>query len=241
MASVADVELESKVKTSSPIFQKHQHQSIQKHDATMAPKKPKKEKWEKSRSKALLRSGFLLHEYNAETNPKYVYNSDPEHKKWKYSNWVKNFDTLMRAIDRDRTRMQNDVIAYGHDLALVKEERANNQNLPWHLSDAFRLLKQDVKDGLHEAMKPAELYATRQEYSDFPLDVFRKHIYQEVDSIPKREIRFQRKKKHLVYPELFANQLLLAEHAEDSGEDGTDAPEDSSSGDESSVDSSNSI
>jgi len=40
----------------------------------------------------------------------------------------------------------------------------------------------------------------------FELEKFGKHIYQEIDSRPKREMRFQKKKKAWLYPELKQNQ-----------------------------------
>ena len=43
-------------------------------------------------------------------------------------------------------------------------------------------LKQDVKNGLHEEMKPMQLHQTREEYQKFSVKVFRKHIYQETQN-----------------------------------------------------------
>lgn len=50
----------------------------------------------------------------------------------------------------------------------------------WHGSDAERLLKADVTLKTHEMMAPQQLYRTRIEYQVYPLEVFRKHIHQEV-------------------------------------------------------------
>jgi hypothetical protein len=48
----------------------------------------------------------------------------------------------------------------------------------WHGSRAEELLEEDLAEGLYPDMKPSELYATRAEYQEFTLDVFRGHIHQ---------------------------------------------------------------
>jgi hypothetical protein len=50
----------------------------------------------------------------------------------------------------------------------------------WYGSDAERLLKADVSAKIHETMAPQQLHRTRTEYQIYPLEVFRKHIHQEV-------------------------------------------------------------
>jgi hypothetical protein len=92
--------------------------------------------------------------------------------------------------------MQVDCAAYGHDLAILKASAtADRTNLPWHKSEAKKLLKQDIDDGKNRDMKPSELRGTRKEYEEFTLEVFRKHIHQDVDGRSKRAYRFAKKKK----------------------------------------------
>jgi hypothetical protein len=43
-----------------------------------------------------------------------------------------------------------------------------------------RLLKCIIDNGKHETLMPQALHNTQKEYKDYPLTVFRKHIYQEV-------------------------------------------------------------
>ena len=53
-----------------------------------------------------------------------------------------------------------------------------------------------MKANLHTQMDPAELYLKREVYHDnFDLGVFRKHFYQAMDAKPKRQYRFEKKKK----------------------------------------------
>lgn len=171
-----------------------------------------KEAWGLSKSKAILRTGLLNGTIKPHMKPKEVFNMNPqEHGKWNYNNWANNLRNLRNSIKRDRGRMQKDVLAYGHDLAIVNEYRKSlsNPKPRWRGSSAERLLKQDIDEGKHLSMKPRFLHQTRSEYRIFDLMVFRKHIYQEVDSRPKREMRFQRKKKNWKYPELHKDHPRL--------------------------------
>lgn len=165
------------------------------------------EAWEKSESKRLLRTELLSGAITDDMPPRAVFDMHPEvHGKWNYSNWTGNLRSLRNAIKRDRNRMQRDAIAYGHDLAIVKEKRPADAPTPWHRSPARALLKKDVDDGVHLTMTPKEMRDnTRDEYKAYDLSVFRKHIYQEVDSRPKRAIRFEKKKQAWKYPELHKN------------------------------------
>jgi hypothetical protein len=168
------------------------------------------EAWEKSESKALLRSGLLSGEITPAMKPLEIHRLHPEaHGKWRYPNWSNNLRNLRVAVERDTSRMQRDAISYGHDLAMVKSSREAGAKPVWHRSSAPALLKKDVDDGKHKQLKPAALYASRPEYQVFDLSVFRKHIYQEADSRPKREYRFEKKKKGWKYPELHKDHPRL--------------------------------
>ena len=62
------------------------------------------------------------------------------------------------------------------------------------MSEAKKLLKQDIDDGKHLQFKPSDFHATREEYKTFSLKVFQNHIYQEVDSRSKRATHFAKMK-----------------------------------------------
>jgi hypothetical protein len=87
-----------------------------------------------------------------------------------------------------------------HDRAIVDSQALDNdrQLFPevlgndagrgypkWGPSQAKQLLKADVGAGLHKTMTPMELHLSRPEYQEFPLKVFRNHIYQEIKSRKK--------------------------------------------------------
>lgn len=168
----------------------------------------KKNAWKNSVSKGMLRVGMLQGQITEDTDLKQLYNH-PEHQKWPYASWKKNLKTLLAAVERDRGRMQRDVLSYGNDISKVQAMRDQAALEAWHRSKAYRLLKEDVDAGLHEEKDPKDLWVTRDEYLAFDLDCFRKHIYQEVDSRSKRTIRFERKKKAWLYPELHKDHPRL--------------------------------
>ena len=145
------------------------------------------ERWENSRSKSILRTGLLSGEIRDDMYPRHVFAMDDEHKKWNYDNWASNFRTLKNAVRRDQSRMVRDTRAYGKDLEVIKGLRQADP-VPWHLGPCPELLKKDVDDG--------------------------KHIYQEIDSRPKRALRFEKKKKTWKYPEHHKNHPRLRQNNE---------------------------
>ena len=169
-----------------------------------------KEKFENSVSKALLRIDILQGRVTDATSPKAAYDLHPEeHHKWKYQAWCGAMKRLLAAVDRDQDRMQWDVLSYGHDIAIIQAQRSEPADAAWHRSPAYRLLKQDIDDRKNEQLAPKELWMSRPEYQAFDLQCFRKHIYQEVDSRPKRAILFEKKKKGWLYPELHKDHPRL--------------------------------
>ena len=165
----------------------------------------RQDSWELSESKAILRAGLLDGSITAEMKPSAVFNQNlAEHSKWPYKKWSRNFYNLRNAFKADQQRMQEECLSYGHDLAIVNAyQAAHPTGKPrWRGSEAARKLKEDVDQDFHVGIKPYELYQTRDEYQMFSLEIFRNHLYQEIDSRPKRESRFEKKKKGWKYPEL---------------------------------------
>ena len=108
---------------------------------------------------------------------------------------------LRHAVAKDYDRMAEDAESYGHDVELKKILRETDpipcrqQTYPnWHTHEARHSLRQDIAEGKHKAMKPKELHETRTEYQQFPLDVFRHHIYQEAEREERQKARFDKKK-----------------------------------------------
>ena len=72
-----------------------------------------------------------------------------------------------------------------------------------HEHDASQLLKQDIKDCLHEGMSPNEFRQTRAQYMEIGLEIFRMHIYQK-----------QRKQREMPMKITKCNKLAKAKHKE---------------------------
>ena len=178
-----------------------------------------KESWAASKSEAILRAGILKGTITPEMKPKQVFDMAPdEHGKWKYGSWASNLRNLRDAIDRDRGRMESDILSYGHDLAILKEYRKEHPLLKpkWRGSAAAEFLKDDIDDYLAKksadpTVKPINLYKSRPEYQVFELIVFRKQLYQRMHAESKREYRFEKKKKAWKYPELHEDHPRLQE------------------------------
>ena len=173
------------------------------------------EGWAKSKAKKLLREGLLAGTITPEMKPKEIFDLAPlVHGKWSYKSWSSNLYRLREGIERDRDRMAKDCLAYGHDLAIVKANRTPGE-VPWHRSGCPAKLKEDIAKGEHLEMSPKELWETDEDYKTYTLAVFRVHYFQEIDSIPKREIRFEKKKKRWKYPEYHKDHPRLQKEDED--------------------------
>ena len=94
--------------------------------------------------------------------------------------FVCNLKNLKVAVKKEKDALDRDHRAYEHDMTLYprKTESVRGYKM-WEGSTAQKLLRQDVKNKVHKNHSPKELHRTRPEYLEFPLDVFRKHIYQE--------------------------------------------------------------
>jgi hypothetical protein len=162
----------------------------------------KEVKWFSSKAKSMLRDDILAGNVHDKMCPNRVYQSRAEFQKFPFDRFKPNLKSLLDKIKLERKRMGEDVKAYGHDMALLvknlKEDQADNPTavvtMPWHMSEAKKLLQQDIADGRHTAMKPKELYNSREEYKVYALKTFRDHIYQVQNDERKHIMRSAKKK-----------------------------------------------
>jgi hypothetical protein len=163
-------------------------------DATIAAD----EKWIHSAAKKALRTDIILGKVNANSNPKDVYEMRQSYKGFPFGNFKTNLQSLLQAIAKDIARMQHDCEAYGHDLAVVRdirsEEEPGSRPLSWHLSEARVFLKEDMAAGKHKHLKPKDLWLSRPEYQVFDLEPFRKAIHAAEDKKAKLLFRMEKKK-----------------------------------------------
>ena len=178
-------------------------------EAKRKAKERKKAKgaWQNSKSKSILRCSILDESIPFSMDPETVYAMNSAHAKWEFKNWANNLTNLRSAIAGDKKRNADDTLMYASDLLVINEKR-KDLPIPWHKTSCPNLLKEDVNAGLYQ-MKPSELWALRAEYQAFDLKVFRKHIHQEIDSRPKRTIRFEKKKGRWKYPEVHEDHTRL--------------------------------
>lgn len=109
-----------------------------------------------------------------------VWRLDPVYERVPIDNFRPNLAALRERFRKFRIANELDEEALRNDRRLhpIKLEGR------WPGSEAERLLKKDIDDGIHETMTPKELYnlPDREGYKEFPYDKFRKHIHQEVRS-----------------------------------------------------------
>jgi hypothetical protein len=189
-------------------------------------KKKRSPPWEHCAAKDLLRRDILDGLAADKMTGREVYNMHPEeYGIFPFPNFSANLSKLRAAIKVDAERMKRDCEFYGHDRGLLVTLRPDPLGSPplWHLSEARTLLIQDVTDGKHLGVKPADLRLTRPEYQLFSGKVFRKHIYQEIDSRLKKAWRYKKKKtkqaKNRAKAERGAAKIAAAEAEEASEED----------------------
>ena len=134
--------------------------------------------WQKSEAKKLLTKDILDGKVTAGMKPKDVYSMHEEYKPYKYENFKNNLLGLHKSMQKLQGFADADSVALAHDLQVRPRATNNPRGYPrWDRSEAERLLKDENE---HQTMKPKELHQKRKEYQEFPLDVFRDHIYEEV-------------------------------------------------------------
>ena len=120
------------------------------------------------------------------------------YKGYKFNNFKANLDALRKRVTKDKNRADEDLAAFLHDMEIRSQPAAAMEagRYPrWQDSDAEQLLKIDIDTGIGTSLKPEELWKSRAEYQSFPLDVFRKHIYQEARAEAEKSYWLHKKKQ----------------------------------------------
>jgi hypothetical protein len=105
-------------------------------------------------------------------------------------NWPSRLKRLRDKASTRNNRAAVDDACLAHDRLIFPEPVLDliHGCKVWQGSKAQELLRQDIKDGKHPAMKPKDLYETREEYYlDYTLDFFREKIYQEKKAFKHKE------------------------------------------------------
>ena len=130
-------------------------------------------------AKELLKEDFCAGMLPCTLGPSDVWDLRDEYRAVRYENFRTNLNKLRNKLESQQISAASDDAALQRYIGSnpVNMNPTGGMNYPrWDLSDAQRLLKEDIAAERHKAMKPQELRMTRLEYQRFPKDVFRKHI-----------------------------------------------------------------
>ena len=163
----------------------------------MPPKKKEQDDvvpWANSDAKKQLYNDIVDRLVTADMMPATVRAMHPDLYKPYEKNFGTNYRSLQKSIAKHQARADEDAAALAHDLELHPTPTHGPRGYPrWKHSKYEKMLKQDIKDGLHKTMYPRELHKERAEYEEFPLEVFRMHIHQETRSQKNRSYWMARK------------------------------------------------
>lgn len=112
------------------------------------------------------------------------FNKRPEvHNHGEFRLFQSRLESLRDIIKRDCGRAEEDKLAF--DIYIKNHPKAETSakgGYPeWEGHPAQKKLKEDMAAGKHLTMDPLQMYLEEEEspYREFPIDVFRSHIYQE--------------------------------------------------------------
>ena len=113
-----------------------------------------------------------------------IWRSHPQFRLYDLEKFVKHNKDMKELTDKRKVLISDEEACYRRDLLKLPERSGTtSRGIPfWHTHAASDLLQQHVAaemDGSERKRKPQQLWKSRAEYQEFPLKVFRKHIYQE--------------------------------------------------------------
>jgi len=145
------------------------------------PVGPKPKSWQHSEAKKDLKRALLdpnspIHKMSLEE----ILGTDERYKR--YPLFKKYYKDLKKKVEEEKRAVNIDDLAAREHLMSYPTPGTNARGYPnWKGHPAKGLLEVDVANKLNEKMKPKELRGTREEYKQFPIDVFGKRVNQEAD------------------------------------------------------------
>lgn len=144
----------------------------------------------------MLKDGIISELYPSTMADEVVYGSSLEFRQYKWANFKTNINNLRDAIDREFARAVTDATKLAADKQHRTPVATTLNGYPiWAGSVAEKLLKEDVDAGNHLRMFPKELRESKEAYKEWPLEVFRDHIQQEVKGRTSQAYWLHRDKK----------------------------------------------
>ena len=141
------------------------------------------ERWEHSKAKAVLKQLFESDESMMKKDEEELYHLSPDlFGQYRFDRFKENSKNLKKKITEDREMNAFQEAALVHDRQMFPKNSNTHWGYGrWDQAEAKTQLRADVKNNLHKSMKPKDLRQSKIEvYGQFPLDVFRNHIYQEL-------------------------------------------------------------
>ena len=115
-----------------------------------------------------------------ELDERVMYQMSEDFQQYDITRFVSNVKNLKKSIKAEKNRVAFEEAAMVSDRQKFPKAGMTYWNyIRFDTSEAKEALRKDVKDKKHNTMKPSEFQETREAYKQFPLKVFRKHIYQE--------------------------------------------------------------
>jgi len=133
--------------------------------------------WRNSPAKKQLRAGILSGRYTDAMSEEFIYGSDVIFRQYKWANFKTNLNNLRASLGLNLARAIVDAVDVTADQNRHAAQVAHLQI--WAGSEAERCLKDDIDNHRHVGMTPSDLRATRLEYQEWSLKVFRDHVEQE--------------------------------------------------------------
>lgn len=143
--------------------------------------------WKKSKAKEILTILIMEGEIDESTNYAEVYYGNPEFQNYPKENFRTNMKNLITALRKKENWAEYDMRAAVSDEIRFPRPQLTSRGIPyWDTSKAATILKQDVKQKVHESMKMIDFYESNESYKEFPYQIFRKHVHQEINSQLKK-------------------------------------------------------
>lgn len=109
-----------------------------------------------------------------------IWQSSPHFQQYDLEKFITYNNNMKKLTSKRKSLIKEEEESFRRDMLKLPESLETSRGIPfWNRHPASDLLHQDEMNGIAKGMKPRDLWMSRIEYQDFPLCVFRKHIYQE--------------------------------------------------------------
>jgi hypothetical protein len=113
--------------------------------------------------------------------PAQVYNSRAEYCSTSRQKFASRLSSLRKQVNTQLTSARADSAALEHDRQLYPIQPIGSNGMPrWQGSEAESVLLRYIDNNLQTTNTPRQLYLSHPAFQAFTLEMFRKHIYQEI-------------------------------------------------------------